>query len=194
VVLLARPAFAHGGLTGPSDNVATILAVLAIVALASWRRRRKSATTPRQRRLLLLLPGTAVVLVLAAVAAPSFVSTTPSKNRPTTTARLQVLSPEQGSTTGPDIDLRLRLIGGQVVPPTNVIATRLPPNKGHIHVLVDGKLVTMAYGLNQPIKGLAAGPHSVEVQFVAVDHAPFRNPVATSVLFTVGSPVPAASQ
>jgi MYXO-CTERM domain-containing protein len=177
-------------LTGPSDNVATFLAVGALVLLVSWRRRRKAATTDRQKRVLLLFPAGALLLVLAAVAAPTFVKTTPSKNRPLTTAQLAIVRPEQGQVTGPDVDLKLRLIGGQVVPPTNVIATNLPPNKGHIHVLVDGKLVTMAYGLDQPIKGLAAGPHVVEVQFVAVDHAPFANPVRSAVLFTVAARTP----
>lgn len=144
--------------------------------------------------MLLLFPAGAAALVLAAVATPTFVRTTPSKNRPITTASLAIVSPAAGATTGPDVTVKLRLTGGQVVAPTNVVATRLPNNKGHIHVLVDGKLVSMAYGLEQPIKGLSAGPHVIEVEFVALDHAPFRNPVRAAVPFTVASPAPPPSQ
>lgn len=43
----------------------------------------------------------------------------------------------------------------------------------------------MAYGDTQTLKGLTPGQHSVQVDFVAVDHVPFKNRVTAAVLFTV---------
>src|SRR5439155_24526213 len=98
------------------------------------------------------------------------------------------VEPQQGATVSPDFDPKLNLIGGKVVPPTNVgSGKKLPANEGHIHVRLDGNLYSMTFGLDQPIKNLKPGPHAVQAEFVAVDHAPFKFPVVTSVLFTVGS-------
>src|SRR5439155_1677598 len=170
------------GPAGGADNVATILVLLAIVAWASYKRRKGGTVSTAQRRLLIILPVAAIALIAAAIVLPNIGKSKPSKNRPTTTARLQILNPEQGSTTGTDIDLKLNLIGGKVVPPSNVgNGGKLPNNEGHIHVRVDGQLVSMTYGLDQPIKNLKPGPHAVQAEFVAIDHAPFKNPVLTSV-------------
>ena len=181
---------ADGAGNGGADTVGTILVLLAIVAWASYRRRKGSGgtVTTGQRRLLIVLPIIAAVLIAAAVVLPNMGKSKPSKDRPTTTARLQIVSPEQGATVGPNIDLKLNLIGGKVVPPSNVgNGKKLPANEGHIHVRVDGNLYSMAYGLDQPIKDLKPGPHAVQAEFVALDHGQFKNPIVTSVLFTVGS-------
>ena len=47
---------AHGGLSTGADNVATILVVLAVVALASFKRRRGQAMSQARRRLMYTLP------------------------------------------------------------------------------------------------------------------------------------------
>ncbi len=105
-------------------------------------------------------------------------------DRPATTARLQITEPSPNQATGPDVTLRLNLMGARVVPNTS---GPLRPDEGHIHVSVDGRLVSMAYGTTQDLHGLTPGPHSVRAEFVAVDHAPFRNPVVAAVLFQVRS-------
>ena len=51
------------------------------------------------------------------------------------------------------------------------------PNAGHIHVSIDGQLVSMLDGLKWPVNDLKPGPHSLSAEFVAADHGPFRNPV-----------------
>jgi len=43
----------------------------------------------------------------------------------------------------------------------------------------------MAYSTTQELKGLTPGAHSVQVEFVAIDHLPFSNRVVAAVLFTV---------
>jgi hypothetical protein len=45
----------------------------------------------------------------------------------------------------------------------------------------------MAYGTTQDLHGLAPGTHSLLVEFVAIDHAPFRNRPQASVLFNVAA-------
>ena len=47
------------------------------------------------------------------------------------------------------------------------------------------RVVAMAYNTTQKLKGLTFGPHSGQVEFVAIDHLPFRNRVIAAVLFTV---------
>src|SRR5215210_2809281 len=111
-------------------------------------------------------------------------SSQPAAARPSTTARLQIVQPTPNQQTGPDVNLKLDLIGAQVVDRTS---GALSPDEGHIHVTVDGKLVSMAFGTEQPLTGLAPGRHSVQAEFVAVDHAPFKNRVVAATLFTVGA-------
>jgi hypothetical protein len=77
---------------------------------------------------------------------------------------------------------RLRLTGGTVVPFTG---TNLVPNQGHIHVYVDGQLVSMPTGgLAERLK-VSPGRHEVRAEFVANDHGPFVPAVQASVRFTV---------
>jgi len=123
----------------------------------------------------------AILLALLLVAGCSGGST----QRPISTARLAILSPTVNEQTGTSVDLRVELTGATVVPASQVKGA-LRGDQGHIHVTVDGRLVSMAFGLTQTVPGLTPGPHSIQAEFVAVDHLPFRNRVlASPVLFTV---------
>jgi hypothetical protein len=79
-------------------------------------------------------------------------------------------------------EVRLDLAGARIVSHTT---TRIRPDQGHIHLLVDGKLVAMNYGLNERLPDLTPGQHLVQVEFVAADHAPFDPRVLTQAAFTV---------
>ena len=137
-----------------------------------------------RRRAAVLLAGSLLVGVLSAACAPdSSTSSTGTTTRPTTPAKLAIVSPEPGATTGSTILLRLRLTGATVVAPSQV--TGIDPTEGHIHVSVDGKLVSMAYGLTQPVRDLSPGQHTVLASFVASDHRPFANAVVATVVFVV---------
>ena len=107
-----------------------------------------------------------------------------SGTRPTTTARLRIVEPTANEVTGPNVTLKFDLIGARVVPSTTVSGP-LHGNQGHIHVSIDGKLVSMAYGTTQDLHGLKPGRHLMQAEFVATDHRPFKNRVITAVLFTV---------
>ena len=79
-------------------------------------------------------------------------------------------------------EVRLSLHGAKIISKTT---TRIRPDQGHIHLLVDGKLVAMNYGLDEQLPNLTAGQHLVQVEFVAADHAPFDPRVLTQAAFTV---------
>jgi Family of unknown function (DUF6130) len=106
-----------------------------------------------------------------------------SSRRPSSTAKLAIVAPENGSTVvGPTADLRVSLKDARIVKKTS---TDLTPDEGHIHVLLDGKLISMSYGLEQKIPDLTPGPHRVQVEFVATDHAPFDPRVIAVTSFQV---------
>jgi hypothetical protein len=92
------------------------------------------------------------------------------------------VSPTPDEVSGPDVTVRVNLIGAHEVEPS---AGKVRPDEGHIHVSLDGTVVAMAYGTSQELKGLRPGPHSVQVEFVAIDHLPFSNRVMAAMLFTV---------
>ncbi len=117
-----------------------------------------------------------MTLALAAVLAISLgacgSSSSSTVKRPTTSARLEVLSPAPNSVVGTSVKLVFKIIGGRVVPATT---TAVNGSEGHIHVAVDGKIVSMLYGTTQTLHGLAPGQHTLSAEFVASDHIPFAN-------------------
>jgi len=128
----------------------------------------------------LALAALAVVLLGACSSGGGSTSTpapTTPAARPASTARLTILTPRNGQTIrrqSPEV--RLDLAGAKIVSQTT---TRIRPDQGHIHLLVDGKLVAMNYGLNERLPTLTPGQHLVQVEFVAADHAPFDPRVLT---------------
>jgi hypothetical protein len=119
-----------------------------------------------------------VLCVLACAACSS------AGGRPRTTATLQIVTPAPNSVTGPTVDVKLLLAHAQLVPPTQV-GGKIVGDRGHIHVSVDGTLVSMALQVDQPITDLAPGVHTIEAEFVASDHLPFKNRVVAAVTFRV---------
>jgi hypothetical protein len=103
-------------------------------------------------------------------------------SRPRTNAQLQIVTPTANAVTGPNLNLQFNLEGATVAPPATL---KLAPNQGHIHVSVDGKLISMSYGLNQPVTNLTSGTHTLQAEFVANDHQPFSNRVLAAVVFSV---------
>lgn len=106
-----------------------------------------------------------------------------ASTRPSSTAEVRILAPEAGDVqNGPTVALRVGLTGAKIVPYTS---TDLKPNEGHLHVLLDGRLISMTLGLDQEIKDVARGAHVLRVEFVANDHAPFQPRVVQEVTFEV---------
>ncbi len=101
--------------------------------------------------------------------------------RPRSTASLAILTPAPGTEeTGPTLHVKLRLTGGEIVPQTS---TNLTPDRGHVHLSLDGKVISMTYGVEQDVP-VTPGPHLLQAEFVATDHFPFNPRVITVATFT----------
>lgn len=105
-----------------------------------------------------------------------------SGNRPSTAARIQIVHPSANEETGSTVTVEIKLVGGEVVPQSTGVLTG---DKGHIHVSLDGKVVAMAYTTTQQLPNLAPGTHTIQAEFVAIDHQPFRNRPIAAVIFSV---------
>jgi hypothetical protein len=104
-------------------------------------------------------------------------------DRPSSPAKLTIVAPHNGQTVkGKGLELDLSLKNAKVVPATT---TKIRPDQGHVHVLLDGKLISMNYGLSQKLPDMPAGTHVLQVEFVASDHLPFDPRVLTQAAFQV---------
>jgi hypothetical protein len=125
----------------------------------------------------------AVILVLFACGSGQNDAGKAPAARPSSTGQLEVLAPKPGEVVqGDAVTVRLRVEGAMV---TRETTTRLAPDKGHIHLSLDGRLVTIFGGLEERVTGLAPGQHVIQAEFVASDHGPFSPRVIQVVTFTV---------
>lgn len=103
--------------------------------------------------------------------------------RPSTDAALTIVSPTNGETIrGSDVTLTLKLEGGTIA---TGASTELVPDQGHLHVVLDDKLISMTSDLESVISDVAPGSHLIKVEFVANDHAPFEPRLISAVSFEV---------
>jgi hypothetical protein len=112
---------------------------------------------------------------------------TQSSARLTSTAPLAIDEPSAGQpvpATEARFEVIMTLDGGTIV---DTASTTLTPDTGHIHLSLDGALVSMTYGLVQlvDIRGLSPGEHTLEAEFVAADHGPFDPRVTARTTFTI---------
>ena len=104
-------------------------------------------------------------------------------DRPSSPAKLSILVPHNGQTVkGKGLTLELSLKNATVVAATT---TNIRPDQGHVHVLLDNKLISMNYGLSEKLPDMPAGTHVLQVEFVASDHLPFDPRVLTQAAFQV---------
>jgi hypothetical protein len=104
-------------------------------------------------------------------------------DRPASTGKLAIEAPRNGQVVkGSNLTLKVDLTGAKVVPATT---TKIVPNQGHLHVTLDGKLISMNYGLSEKLPKMSLGTHLVQVEFVASDHLPFDPRVITQAAFQV---------
>ena len=177
------PVLAHVGLPGPAPFIATgLFLVGAGAAFGAYR--FSGNEDPRVRRVGRIgLGGVAAACFLLVSFFPLLLGGRPALGRPSTTARLTVLSPRMGEVFHGDpasVPVELALTGGRVVSTTSL---RLVPNEGHIHLYLDGRLVSMT-GLRGEVT-TGPGTHTLTAEFVAIDHGPFDPRVRVTVTFSV---------
>jgi hypothetical protein len=121
---------------------------------------------------------------------PFFIRPGPSVFRPHTTATIRVVSPLPNEVIrGDQVRVVAQVEGGRVV---SFTSTTLVPNEGHVHVSLDGRLVSMLAGLTTTVP-VSPGEHTLQVEFVAIDHGSFDPRVRASVTFRVAQPVSSPS-
>lgn len=121
-------------------------------------------------------------------ASPTAAPTTPAE-RPSSPAELTIVEPQPGQTYPPDdVPVRLDLEGATI---SEEASTDLQPDEGHIHLTLDGELVTLLGGTTENLaeetgEPLAPGQHILQAEFVANDHGFFIPRIIETVTFTVG--------
>jgi hypothetical protein len=103
--------------------------------------------------------------------------------RPSSPAKLTIEAPHNGQVVGgTGLKLQLGLQNAKVVAATT---TNIRPDQGHVHVMLDGRLISMNYGLSETLPKLTPGTHVLQVEFVAADHLPFEPRVLNQAAFEV---------
>jgi hypothetical protein len=176
----------HAGIPGPAPFIAMGLFFIAFgAAYGAYRLFSRPSDAPR-RTMSIGLGVIAFVAFGVATTLPFFFGARPALGRPSTTARLEIVSPQAGDVVRGDpasVRVELRLEGGKIVP---ISSLRLVANEGHIHLYLDGSLVSMTASLDATIE-ISPGQHHLLAEFVAIDHAPFQPRVQAGVTFSVRS-------
>jgi hypothetical protein len=174
---------AHQG--GADEGLSTALFLGA--GLLAWigTARLRGTGFPRVPRAIAWVAAAMAPVVLAAgFILPARLFPGPSAIRPSTVATVSIVRPKEGAVfpAGPtEVTIQVKLEGGKL---TSTTSTRLIPNEGHLHVYLDGALISMTQGLTQRLE-VGPGAHVVRVDFVATDHGPFNPPVSAEVDFSV---------
>jgi len=97
-------------------------------------------------------------------------------------ATLAFVRPADGVlATGTELEVVLDLRGGSIV----TVSSPVTGDTGHIHVSIDGTLVSMTYGTVQVLDLGPYGPgtHTLVAEYVAADHQAFSPPVTATITF-----------
>jgi hypothetical protein len=108
--------------------------------------------------------------------------------RPSSTATLWFADPTDGTVVrDEEVEVVLDLQGGRIVEGSS---TDLTPDTGHVHLVLDGQLVSMTFGLVQVVdlRAVTPGSHTLQAEYVAADHAPFDPRVTAVVRFETEAP------
>jgi hypothetical protein len=146
------------------------------------RVRHPSSRGPRP----LAVAVAAAVALLGSACSKGAAQGTPTPSaRPSSTARIEILSPTNGQIVqGSNVTVRVALAGARIVPATT---KHIVPDQGHLHVFLDNQIVGMNFQLTDEVSNVKPGMHVLRVEFVASDHLPFDPRVFKAVTFQVAA-------
>jgi len=180
---------AHAG--SADESLSLVMAFAGLwVGWAGWSRLRGKGFPRMARPVALACVGVAAAFMVAATFVPRALlgpnpsSVTPVGSRPHSTASVSIAQPADRATmSGAQLNVVVTLTGGTIV---QAASTTVKPDTGHLHLSIDGRLVSMTYGTVQivDVATLEPGSHTLTAEFVAADHAPFNPRVITSATFT----------
>lgn len=125
--------------------------------------------------------GIAVATLLVAVACGG---DDPQQARPSSPVKVSIIEPKVGAViAGDTFDVKVELDGGRIV--KEVTRDLTPTTEGHLHVSVDGAILSQTYGETQTLESPEPGRHLLQVEFVAKDHGPFNPRIIESAPFEV---------
>jgi hypothetical protein len=125
----------------------------------------------------------AVAAAVSGVVVPSLLAPSYATVRPRSTATIRFVEPTRNEVvSGGVLQVDIRLTGGRL---TSLTTTTLTPDTGHLHLSIDGRLLSMTVAERNrvDISGLPDGEHLLQAEFVAADHGPFAPPVIVSTPF-----------
>jgi hypothetical protein len=173
------------GLGTPDTGVSVLLLLAAFVFGWVGVLRLQGRAFPRVSRPMAWgASGLSAACVVLAVVLPPIIRPDRSATRPSSDARIAFVSPANGAIYRGDpatVPIRLTLAGGRIVARTS---TKLTRDEGHIHLYLDGALVSMTYTLQARLQ-VVPGAHRLTAEFVALDHAPFAPRVLAAASFIV---------
>lgn len=103
--------------------------------------------------------------------------------RPASSGSIHIVSPTDGEVIhGSEVPVEVKLTGAKVVQATT---TNVVPDQGHLHLTLDGEVVTMNFSTTDTLTDVSPGLHTLQVEFVASDHLPFDPRVIEQVTFQV---------
>src|SRR5437773_802673 len=173
------------GVNAPADQgVSTFLFLgVALFGAVAYARLRNRAFTGLPKAVGWASVGAAIACLVLAFVLPPIIR--PNVNtRPSTGATLSfvVPSPDEVFHGAPaSVPIAVKLEGGKVVP---ITSTHLVPNEGHIHLYLDGNIVSMNYATHATLP-IEPGRHRLTAEFVAVDHGPYDPRVLATVTIDV---------
>ncbi|MGH2755506.1 MAG: hypothetical protein ACRDLB_13895 [Actinomycetota bacterium] len=128
-------------------------------------------------------PQASVVLLVVAIglAVGAFAVDTGGGSSPAT---ISIVEPADGGTiaAGEELVLSVAIENGELTTDTS----SSDPSQGHLHVYVDGQLVSMPSTEQPPIPGdrLRAGEHEITVEFTQADHEQFEPRILDEITVT----------
>ena len=122
-------------------------------------------------------------VLCAACSSASGASGSAPTARPSSPAKVQILTPTNGEVIhGPVVEVRLRLQNATIVAATT---TNIRPDQGHLHLYLDDQIESMNFSTSATLPSVKPGLHVLRVEFVASDHLPFDPRVIAQVAFEV---------